>query len=201
MAEQVKTRDRMYVVKKEKQAPQLDMKKLEEAVHYICTRASGNLGAVKLNKILFYSDMLQYALTGNSITGAAYAKQARGPAPKQVLPAIEHLAHSGRLSYQNVSVFDFVKREFTAHGETDDSVFSKEEIERLDEMINAIDKFSAQEISDISHTIVWKAAELGETLPYDSFLVSYLGDITDEDMKSVQESISQVEKESGRVYA
>jgi hypothetical protein len=192
---------RMHVVKKERTAPQFDMKKLEEAVHYICSRASENLGAVKLNKILYYSDMTHYAQTGNAITGATYAKQFRGPVPKQVVPAIDHLVHDRRLSVENVSYFDFVKREFTTFGATDDTVFSKAEIERMDFVIHSIDKFSAREISDISHTIVWKSAELGETLPYDSFFVAYLGDITDEDMKRALTAVQRVEKENGHVYA
>src|SRR5258708_7322343 len=102
----MKTRDKMYVVEKKDRTPQLNMKKLEEAVHYVCSRASGTLGAVKLNKILYYSDMVHHAHTGSSITGASYAKQVRGPVPKQVLPAIDHLVTARRLTYQNISVFD-----------------------------------------------------------------------------------------------
>lgn len=180
---------------------QLDMKKLEEAVHYVCAKAGDSLGAVKLNKILYYADMLHYALTGAPITGATYAKQQRGPVPKQVLPAIDHLVQARRLSCQNVSLFDFVRRRFDAHGETDISVFSKEEIERLDDMIREFDRATAAELSDLSHTIVWRSAELGETLPYDSFFVSYLGDLTDEDMARVQASIAKVERSTGHVYA
>jgi hypothetical protein len=116
------------------------------------------------------------------------------------LPAIEHLVHSRRLTTQNVSYFDFVKRDFTAHGETDLSVFSKEEIALLDEMISKIDQFSARGISDVSHTNVWKSADLGEVLPYDSFLVSYQGVITDEDMSRVQASIKETERQTGRTY-
>jgi uncharacterized phage-associated protein len=189
------------VSRKERRAPQFDMKKLEEAIHYICSLASDNLGAVKLNKILYYADMMHSAQTGDAITGATYAKQRRGPVPRQVLPAIDHLVQAGRLSVQNISDFDFVRREFTTHGETEDSVFSRAEIEKLDYVVHSIDKFSGREISDISHTIIWNAAELGETLPYDSFFVSYLGDLTEDDMTRVQESIQEVEKETGRVYA
>src|SRR6476659_9584602 len=113
------------------------------------------LGAVKLNKILYYADMLHYAHTGAPITGATYAKRQQGPVPKQVVPAIEHLVQASRLTCQNVSFFDFVKRKFDAHGDTDISVFSKEEIERLDDMIREIDKLTAAEVSHSSHTIVW----------------------------------------------
>ena len=69
----------------------LNMEKFEEAVHYICSTCTeeDRLGAVKLNKILYYSDMLHYAKTGASITGATYAKRQRGPAPKQIRPAME----------------------------------------------------------------------------------------------------------------
>lgn len=180
---------------------QLDMKKLEEAVHYICAKAGDTLGAVKLNKILYYADMLHYAHTGAPITGATYAKRQQGPVPKQVVPAIEHLVHAGRLSCQNISIFDFVKRKFDSHGETDISVFTKEEIERLDDMIREIDKLTAGEISEFSHHIVWRSAELGETLPYESFFVSYLGDLSDEDMARVQSSINAVERNTGQVCA
>lgn len=145
--------------------------------------------------------MMHYARTGHAITGATYAKQQQGPVPKQVLPAIAHLEQARRLDVENISYFDFAKREFTAFGSTDDFVFSKAEIELLDYVIQSIDKFSAREISDVSHTIVWKSAELGETLPYDSFFVSYLGDVTDDDMKRVQETIQKIEKENGHVYA
>ncbi len=182
------------------QRVQLEMRKLEEAIHYICARATDSLGAVKLNKILYYSDMVHYATTGAAITGATYAKQAKGPVPKQVLPAIDNLVRAGRLAVQNVSYFDLVKREFTTYGETDLSVFSNEEIACLDHFIDHIGELSAKRISDISHTIIWKAADMGETLPYDSFFVSYIDGLTDEEMTAVQSSIQAVERESGRRY-
>jgi hypothetical protein len=128
-------------------------------------------------------------------------KRERGPAPTQVTAAIRNLVHAQRLSHEDVSYFDFKKREFTPHGGTDESVFSKEEIKLFDWLISNLDQFSAREVSDVSHTIVWKSGELGEILPYDSFFVSYLGDVTEEDMSQVQESIKQVENETGRAYA
>lgn len=184
-------RSRLSVVKDQSRI-QLDMRKLEEAVHYILSKT--DFGAIKLNKTLFYADMVHYGVTGSAITGARYVKRQRGPAPAQILPAIQHLVDAQRLTQQDVSDFDLVRREFTTHGETDISVFSKEEIERLDEMIHSIDRYTAKGISDVSHTIVWTAAEMGETLPYDSFFVSYLGDMIDEDVKRVQAAIKKTEE-------
>jgi Protein of unknown function (DUF4065) len=58
----------------------VDMMRLEEAVLFICSTClpEHQLGAVKLNKILYYSDMLHCAQTGRSITGATYVKRDTG---------------------------------------------------------------------------------------------------------------------------
>lgn len=171
----------------------VDMRKLEEAVHYVCDNCemADRLGAVKLNNIIYYADMDSYAETGRSITGATYIKQRRGPVPREILTAIENLKTAGRLDSQNVSVFDLVRREFNARGATDMDALSKDDIVRLDKMIRFVCKHSAEEISEISHTIVWDAADLGEVLPYETFLVSYLGEITDEDVKVAQGALSR----------
>jgi hypothetical protein len=83
---------------------------------------------------------------------------------------------------------------------TDLSVFSKEEIACLDHFIDHIGELSAKKISEICHTIIWKAADIGETLTYESFLVSYLGYITDKEMEHVDASVKDAERSSGHVY-
>lgn len=180
-----------------------DMAKLKEAVHYICATctATDRLGAVKLNKILYYSDMLHYAETGQSITGATYVKRQRGPVPKQVVPAIESLCSDSRLEVRNVSVFDLVRRGSEAIGVTEIRQFSSDEIERINQMIRFVCDHSANEISDISHTIVWEAADLGEELPYETFLVSYLGEVDDAAINRAVSAVARAERETCTVYA
>src|SRR5689334_9411951 len=126
----------------------LNMVKLEEAIHYICSTctAGDRLGAVKLNKILYYSDMVHYAKTGSSITGASYAKRQRGPVPKQVLPAIENLCRAARLDVRNISVFDMVRREYDSYGDTNLAVFSADEIEQINMMLRFVCDQSAEEV-------------------------------------------------------
>ena len=163
----------------------VDMMKLEETIHFICstTKQQDRLGAVKLSKILYYSDMSNYAEEGRSITGARYVKRQRGPVPKEALEAIASLKKAGRLETRDVSVFAHTRREFTAFGNTDLSIFKPEEIERIAAMIQYVCDYNAEEISDISHTIVWDSADMGEELPYASFLASYLDDVTEEDVQ------------------
>jgi hypothetical protein len=61
-------------------------------------------GAVKLNKILYYADMLHYAHTGAPITGATYAKRQQGPVPKQVVSCDRALG-SGESAYLSKRLF------------------------------------------------------------------------------------------------
>jgi len=170
----------------------VDMMRLEEAILFICTtcRQEDRLGAVKLNKILYYSDMLHFAQTGKSITGATYVKRQRGPVPKEVVEAINNLKRANRLETREVSIFDKTRREFDALDEPRLSIFDHSELKLINDMIGAVCGFNAREISDISHTVVWHVADMGEELPYSSFLASYLGDVTDADIALVQSSLS-----------
>lgn len=179
----------------------VNMQKLQEAVHYICSNCtpSDRLGAVKLNKILYYSDMISFAETGESITAATYVKRQRGPVPKEVVTAIDNLVADGRLETRNISVFDLVRRNFESQGHTDTDVFKSEEIERLNSTIRFVCDYSAQEISDLSHTIVWESADIGEVLPYETFFVSYTGEIDDTDLAAAMSVLKKVENE-GRTY-
>jgi hypothetical protein len=64
---------------------ELDREKLKQLVHYVCDIAPNRqLGATKLNKILFYADTQAYLETGSPITGETYVKQKLGPVPKHI---------------------------------------------------------------------------------------------------------------------
>lgn len=174
----------------------VNMAKLVEAVHFICSKceASDRLGTVKLNKILYYSDMTHFAEIGSSITGATYEKRQRGPVPKEVLAAIDVLRKSGRLVTRNVSVFDHVRREFDASGQTDLSLFNSTEVERITNMIAFVCGHNASEISELSHTRVWEVADMGEELPYETFLVSHLGDADESDFAIARAALERAKR-------
>jgi uncharacterized phage-associated protein len=170
----------------------VDMRRLEEAILFICTtcRQEDQLGAVKLNKVLYYSDMINYAKTGKSITGAAYVKRQRGPVPKEVMEAIGNLKLAKRLETHEVSIFAKTRREFEALDEPELKILEHHELRLINDMIGFVCGYNAQEISDISHTVVWEVADIGEDLPYESFLISYLGDVDEDDLKLAQQIIA-----------
>jgi len=59
----------------------LDQRKLKALIHYICYQCHDPsvLGATKLNKILWYSDVIAFARAGASITGETYVNLAQCP--------------------------------------------------------------------------------------------------------------------------
>jgi hypothetical protein len=63
-----------------------DEARFRELVLYISEQCAQqlNFGAVKLNKLLFYSDFLAYALLGRPITGLEYQRYNNGPVPREM---------------------------------------------------------------------------------------------------------------------
>ena len=190
-----------YGFEKKKHATPFNMKKFEEAVHYVCSAVTeqDQLGAVKLNKILYFADMTSYAETGRSITGATYVKQFRGPVPTQVVPAIKFLEQEGRLTVSHVSLVASKRRQYATAGGTDTKLFEAGELERINDMIRFVCDHTAPEISDISHHAVWQAADIGEVLPCETFLVSYAGDIGEKEIAVAQAAVLTAAKD-GRKY-
>src|SRR6266498_2034018 len=72
--------------------PEMDCEeRLREMILYICAKCADDpaFGATKLNKILWFSDFLAYFQRGVPITGVAYQRLSRGPAPKRLVPVRE----------------------------------------------------------------------------------------------------------------
>jgi hypothetical protein len=168
-----------------------NVNKLKTLVHYICDRAPNprRLGATKLNKILFFSDMEAYLTLGQPITGEIYIKHQYGPVSKhleEILEALEGdraiaIAHAS--GYHVVTGEPFTQKLFVALYRPSLDDFSAEEISIVDEMIRIIcTRHTARSISDVSHNIIWESAEIGEEIPYYTAFVHTLGEITPADV-------------------
>ena len=66
---------------------------LGELILYVAGKCSEDrmFGAIKLNKILWWSDFLAYAQYGRPITGVQYRRLGHGPAPRQFIPVRDAL--------------------------------------------------------------------------------------------------------------
>jgi hypothetical protein len=172
----------------------LDMNKLTALVHYICYKCPDptTLGAVKLNKIVWYSDVLSYVGGGKPITGETYIKRQFGPVPKHIQKVLERLKNSGDIVVREADFHDFSKREFIATTKPDISMFAPEEISTIDHVISIIShKHTASSISMKTHDAIWELAEIGEEIPIYGVLASRLGEITEDDVKWAKQALSK----------
>lgn len=149
---------------------QFDQVKLKELILYACSNCRPSaLGAVKLHKILYYADMLNYAFVGTPITGATYRKRPFGPTCDALLATLRDMDKSGEILINEVDYFGFKKMEYTPSKSFVANRLSDTELALIDEVIEFVcNKNTARTISEFSHNSAWESAEFGEILPYRS---------------------------------
>ena len=154
------------------------MDKFKALVHFIidnCENAA-QLGAIRLNKILWFSDVEAYRMTGNSITGARYVRRDRGPVPARILHALNELTAEGKIEISEPTQ-RYAPRLFQSMRVADISIFSEYELELVRAISSNIqNKFTATGISEASHDEIWNAATEGEDIPLKAMLVNGRGD-------------------------
>ncbi|MDQ6435660.1 Panacea domain-containing protein [Mesorhizobium sp. LHD-90] len=158
--------------------------KLNAAAHYIISRCQpADLGATKLNKILWFADVEYFERYGKSITGDEYVKRQFGPVPKHAPMATRELEESGLIVSREVDYFGKPKKEFWSLQEADITGFDPNAIAIIDKMIDwvCIDH-TATSISDKTHNILWESAEMGEVIPLGAALAYRSAEITEEDI-------------------
>ena len=140
--------------------------RLAAATHYIIARTDpSKLGAVKLNKVLWYADIEAYRRHGKTITGlTTYVRRPQGPVPQEMRRVIGELKDSGKVSERSMQVIDHVRREFVWLKEPDVSVFSAYEVDLLNVFIHIVQDYSAHEISMSTHDALWDELKDGERM-------------------------------------
>lgn len=143
--------------------------KFKELVLYIALRSDDDkrFGAVKLNKILFYSDFNAYRELGKPITGAAYQHLGEGPAPRELLPARKKMTDLNELKTEPRRYFGKVQKRLVALRPPDLSIFTTDEIRIVDEIITTFWEYSGAELSERTHREYgWRLTDESETIPY-----------------------------------
>ncbi|TAD73577.1 MAG: DUF4065 domain-containing protein [Sphingomonadales bacterium] len=174
----------MSRVNKEHVENKVANEKLKEALHFVieCCDDSSRLGAVRLNKILWFSDCHSYREHGASITADGYVKRRFGPVPKRVLAATRELEEESKIAIREVPYSSRKSfREFISLKQPEHSALSEQDMAVLKAYTTLIcNEFSAAQISDLSHDQVWEAADEGEEIPLYTIFASVPGAITDE---------------------
>lgn len=156
--------------------------KFKAMVHFIvheCQDNPSKLGAIRLNKTLWYTDVAAYRFAGASVTNEAYVKRKMGPVPSHILATIEELKNEGVLHVREPQG-QFDSRKYISLEEPDTGMLSEDEMDLAKEVLSAVLGHTANVISEMTHDIIWEAASDGEEIPMYATLASDRGAIADE---------------------
>lgn len=173
----------------------VDREKLRAVILHTCQACKADmLGAVKLNKVLYFLDMISFAKSGKSVTGSTYVKRPFGPTCLQILPAIRDMEKEGFLRVSDVDYFGLQKKEYVALANPPADVLSNEEVSLLHEVVDFVCKRnSAKSISEFSHKLPWEMAEFGKEIPYRSALLLFPTQTSLQAFDAVAEDVAKIE--------
>ncbi len=107
----------------------------------------------KMNKLLFYTDFVQFRDSSQSITGLKYAAITRGPVPNHYDILFDALEDEGIISkeYSVLSCGEVEQIISTGKLKFDESLFSASELNSLRYIAEKFKETSASDIAEISH--------------------------------------------------
>jgi len=130
----------------------LEALRVPAATHYVIARSDpGKLGYVRLNRVLWYSDLEHYRWHGISITGLQnYTRTSQGPMADDILWAVSRLVKEGRVAERTVAVADYSRREMVSLAEPNTSPLNVEQIGILEQMTELVVSFTANRLREVT---------------------------------------------------
>lgn len=154
---------------------EFDEAKFRELVLYIADKSKEDprFGAVKLNKILYYSDFEAYRRLREPITGATYRKMAEGPAADQLPSQHRIIVDTGDASLESKPYFTGSQQPLVPLRRARQELFTREELEIVDQVIQGMWHMTARDAAEFSQReLGWQAASPGEEIPYQTAWLS-----------------------------
>lgn len=172
---------------------QFDHAKMRAVILRAChSCAPEDLGAVKLNKVLYYFDMISYAHHHASVTGATYRKRPNGPASDQLLFLLRDMERSGDIEIRAVEYHGYWKKEYVAKVVETSGVLSNQELSLLDDIIDFVcRRNTARSISEYCHSLPWEMADMGGEIPYHSAMLLFPTQPSPEAFEAVQHGVNE----------
>ncbi len=154
------------------QMPQIEL--LKEAIHYISEKAQNDLafGATKVNKYLYYADLISFARFQRPITGSPYQHLPNGPAPVKLLAARQALVDEGCIRIEERPFFTKKQHRIVPTKPYEQRMLTITDHLILDEVMDFLGSTNASEISIYSHGMAWMTTTDGELIPYNSVFLS-----------------------------
>jgi Protein of unknown function (DUF4065) len=168
------------------------VQRFRELIVYISEKSRNDpcFGAVKLNKILYYSDFRAFELFGAPLTGVRYFRLPKGPAPKALIPIQNELVAEGAIRIEKVQYGDFEQHRTIPLRRAVIEIFTEDEIILVDKVINDLWQQNATEVSDASHDVRWRTLRHKDPMPYEFAFLS--DEITVADVERTKQLASEL---------
>ncbi|MBM3578327.1 MAG: DUF4065 domain-containing protein [Alphaproteobacteria bacterium] len=152
--------------------------------HYVISHTRPpELGATKLNKVLWRADIIHYRRYGKTITGqSSYIRMPQGPVPNFINQVLDELKAEGSIVERPVDTRAGVRREFVWLKKPSASVFTSSEIEAIHEAISIVCAGSATEASNNTHDALWLEFADGQQMPIRAAAIT-VGNLDPEDIQ------------------
>jgi hypothetical protein len=140
--------------------------RLSALAHYVIARTRPDqLGATKLNKVLWWLDCSAYRRWGRSLSGVEnYVRMKFGPVPVGIQTALASLKSRGEIHERSCDTPAGPRREFVALAEPPIHLFTAEEVDQIMQTITTVASMSAAEASTASHDALWDETEAGAAM-------------------------------------
>ncbi|MGQ0456527.1 MAG: Panacea domain-containing protein [Hyphomicrobium sp.] len=167
--------------------------RLEKVIHYVIwATPPEHLGATKLAKILWFSDVEYYRAAGQTVTlSDNYQKRDQGPLHADFYSSISKLKAQGKIADRKVPTPVGFRCEYLWLEQPDMREFNGQELAVLHSVIEQIKPMTAKQVSDLSHVEPWESACTGERLPVAAAAVLF-GPVDDDDMAWAEQEFHAV---------
>lgn len=130
----------------------LQIGKYENAILYFSKYCNNKfLGAVKLNKLMYYLDFISYRNSGKTVTGDFYIHKDYGPVPANFDEVVSTMRLSNKLKVERIGKGDLNPFKFEILVDPDLSVFAPEEVNLLKKICEEFQFWSTDKIVGQTH--------------------------------------------------
>lgn len=145
---------------------QFDFQKFAQVVLFFAQKID-QLWKTKLNKLLFYADFLNFRESTVSLTGARYLKFNHGPVPQDYEMLFWSLKESGLINIRVAQAIDYSGELIQPLAEFDPDVFTKKELDVLEQVVQKYGNFNSRKIREVSHEEKgWIETNFSDAIPY-----------------------------------
>lgn len=148
--------------------------RFRELIIYVSAQSERDphFGAIKLNKILYYSDFRAFERFGLPLTGMRYVKQRLGPVPKALPIVRRELVEEGALRVETVPRGPYTQDRTVALRAPVLDFFTADEVALVNEVISELWSQNGTEVSNASHDVRWAVMQINDPMPYELAFLS-----------------------------